>query len=75
MKIKVDCYSGYRTEEKPRKFWIKDREINISKIISQWISPESRNFEVLGHDNNTYKLRMDARTWQWELMEFKAEPA
>ncbi len=71
MRIRVECYAGYRGEEVPRRFWIGNREIEIKKIEDRWIAPDHRYFKVLGDDNDIYILRHDSVSWDWELVFFK----
>jgi hypothetical protein len=60
MEIRVDCYSGYRGEETPRRFWLEETLIEVKEVIDRWLDPEHRYFKVLGHDNSTYILRHDS---------------
>jgi hypothetical protein len=71
MRIRVECYAGYRGEEAPRRFWIGNREIEIKKIKDRWIAPDHRYFKVLGDDKDIYILRHDSVSWDWELVFFK----
>lgn len=73
MKISVDCYSGYRAEEKPKQFWIKDRKIEIRTILSQWLSPGYRNFKIRGDDNSIYTIELDTESYNWELVSFDSQ--
>jgi hypothetical protein len=67
MKIRVDCYSGYRGEETPRRFRLDDRQIEISEVVDRWLDPDHRYFKVVGDDGATYILRHDSETDAWEL--------
>ena len=71
MEIKVDCYSGYRGEETPRRFRINSRRIAVKKILDQWLSPDHRYFKLLGDDEAVYIIRHDVLTQEWELTFFK----
>ncbi len=64
MKIRVDCYSGYRGEETPLRFWLKERLIEINEVVDRWLDPEHRYFKVLGDDHSTYILRHDSITFE-----------
>lgn len=67
MKIRVECYSGYRGEEAPRYILTENRKIEVKKIIDRWIAPDHRYFKILGADRAIYIIRHDQETWQWEL--------
>ena len=67
MEVGVECYSGYRGEEIPRRFWLGERRVNIQNVVDRWLDPKHRYFKVEGDDGATYILRHNAETWTWEL--------
>lgn len=71
MKIRVDCYSGYRGEETPRRLLIGERAIEVVEVLDQWLAPDHRYFKVLGDDGATYIVRHDMTSLQWELTLFE----
>ena len=73
MRIRVDCYSGYRGEETPRRFWLEERLIEIKEVVDRWLDPEHRYFKVVGDDHSTYILRHDSVTFEWELTFYQKE--
>lgn len=78
IEIRVSCYAGYRGEETPRRFFLKDRQIEVSKIVDRWLGPDHRYFKILGDDGAIYILRHDIATEQWELILYdrtQPEPA
>ncbi len=68
--IRVECYSGYRGEETPRRFWLNQRCIRVEQVLDRWLSPEHRYFKVLGDDRAVYILRHDVGCGNWELTFF-----
>lgn len=70
--IRVDCYSGYRGEETPRRFEIGNRFMEIIDVIDRWAGPDHRYFKVLGEDNAVYILRHDTVSCFWELSFYRA---
>ncbi len=68
MKIRVECYSGYRGEEAPRYILAENRKIEVKKIIDRWIAPDHRYFKLLGDDQAVYIIRHDPESWQWQLI-------
>ncbi len=56
-KAKVSAYSGYRAEEKPRRFEYKGEEISVSEIIYQWRDEDGWGFVVIGDDEKKYRLK------------------
>jgi hypothetical protein len=65
--IQVSCYAGYRGEETPQRFSLKDRQIEIVEILDRWLAPDHRYFKVRDDDGALYILRHDLSTGQWEL--------
>ena len=65
--LRVECYSGYRGEETPRRFYHEDRCIEIKLVIDRWLAPDHRYFKIEGDDGRRYILRHDAETQRWEL--------
>ncbi|MBW1733568.1 MAG: hypothetical protein JRH00_00200 [Deltaproteobacteria bacterium] len=73
MKIRVDCYSGYRGEETPRRFWLEEKMVEVREVVDRWLDPEHRYFKVLGDDRATYILRHDSVALEWELSFYRGE--
>lgn len=67
MKIKVECYSGFKADEKPLSFIIDDKRLKVEKIIDQWRTPESDCFKVLADDGQIYLLKHDIRNDGWAI--------
>ena len=66
--IRVSCYAGYRGEETPQRFFLKDRQIEVIKVIDRWLAPDHRYFKIRGDDDAIYILRHDISTEQWEFV-------
>ncbi len=75
MKIRVECYSGYRGEETPRRFWLDGKPVEIQDVLDRWIDPAHRYFKVVDGDRAVYILRHDAMTFEWDLTFFQSERA
>ena len=71
--IKVECYAGYRADERPLRFELGDRVLEIESIEDRWYSQEARYFRVRAADGNVYVLKHDEREDVWELDAFRAE--
>lgn len=70
MRIRVECHAGYRGEERPIRFFLKQRCIEILDIIDQWYGPDYRYFKVRGDDGSVYILRQVLDNEDWELTMF-----
>ena len=70
--IRVVCYSGFRGEETPRRFFIGERLVEVATVIDRWLSPEHRYFKIYSGDGDTYILRHDQNADSWELTLFES---
>lgn len=73
MKLQVECYSGYKAEERPVIFRIDGHEYRVEEVLDQWYGPADAWFKVRAHDGNLYILRR--RTCvphsEWDLVSFR----
>jgi hypothetical protein len=67
LRVRVECYAGYRSEEAPQRFFIGDRRVESVDVLDRWISPEHRYFKLRGDDGGVYILRHDVAQGLWEL--------
>jgi hypothetical protein len=74
--IRVECYSGYRGEQTPVRFYLGEREVEVDQVLDQWIDPRHRYFKVRGGDGGIYILRHDTKAdiWQMTLFDSGARP-
>ncbi len=68
--VSVECYAGYRGEERPMRFFLNQRRIEVKEIIDQWYGPNYRYCKLLGDDDNIYILRQAIDKEHWELTMF-----
>lgn len=73
MKIRVECYAGYRGEETPRRFYLNDRAVGVSEVLDRWLAPEHRYFKIRGNDGGIYILRHEVPSGLWEMTLFDQE--
>lgn len=67
MKIRVECYAGYRGEQEPRAFTLGERRFEVLEIVDRWLAPEHRYFKVKADDGRMLVLRHDTASGDWEL--------
>ncbi len=67
MKIRVECYAGYRDQERPRRLLLGRRQVAVVEIVDRWLDPEHRYFKVRGDDGALYIIRYDVCHDSWEL--------
>jgi hypothetical protein len=71
MKISVACYSGYRTDERPKSIRFGSLVVQVKEVLDRWLSPDHRYFKVTGDDRATYIIRQDMVSMEWELTYYK----
>ena len=57
MKVQVDCYAGYRGDQRPLRFTLAGRCYEVREITDQWYSPGAYYLRVVAEDGNLYVLR------------------
>lgn len=65
--IHVECYAGYKADERPVSFILDGKKLVVEKVIDQWRSPEFEYFKVLADDGKGYLLRNDLGNGEWAL--------
>jgi hypothetical protein len=71
MKIRVECYAGYRGEQEPLAFTLGERRMEVISILDRWLAPDHRYFKVAASDGDLYVLRHDAASGDWTLGAFR----
>ena len=71
MSIRVECYSGYRGEQEPTGFWLGERRLGVRAIVDRWFAPSQRWFRIEADDGNTYVLRHNETTAEWEVAAYR----
>ncbi len=70
--VKVECYSGYRVNERPVAFTINEfdytRSFQIREVIDRWFGETADYFKVIADDENIYLLKYDSRQDAWDLV-------
>ncbi len=70
--VKVECYSGYRVNERPVAFTINERDdtrsFKVREVIDRWLGETADYFKVIADDDNIYLLKYDGRQDVWDLV-------
>lgn len=66
--LRVECYAGYRADERPTAFWLQGRRIAVREILDRWRGEDCAHFKVTGEDGVRYVLRRDDRHDEWALI-------
>ncbi len=73
MKLRVECYSGRKADERPVRFWLEGRLYQVEAVQDQWYDPENIFYKVRADDGNLYILRRRTSTPEgtWDLVSFR----
>ena len=74
--IQVQCYSGYKADESPKRFLLKHQWIEIEEIVDRWYEGYSNPrksradyFKVLANDHHLYLIKHNQSSDEWLLLE------
>jgi hypothetical protein len=70
--MRVECYAGYRADERPTRFVICGRAYEVVEVEDRWYSPGVIYFRVRAADGNFYVLKHDEGMDVWTLDAFRA---
>jgi len=70
--LHVECYAGYRSDERPLRFVLRGRAFEVESVEDRWYSPSAIYFRVRADDGNFYVLKHDERMDSWTLDAFRA---
>jgi hypothetical protein len=70
--VRVECYSGYKGDERPVKLQLGDQMVAIAEIEDRWYSPGATYFRVLLANGERYVLRREDAQDVWTLQAFRA---
>jgi hypothetical protein len=70
--VRVECYAGYKGDERPVKVQVSDQLIDIAEIEDRWYSPGATYFRVLLTSGERYVLRREDAQGVWTLQAFRA---
>lgn len=72
--IQVECYSGYRVNERPTAFTFRDRRREVREIVDRWYEgstdpsrPEISYFKVRTTDGRIFLLRYLSLFDSWSV--------
>ena len=70
--IKVECYAGYKADQRPLRFTLGEQILQVEEVEDQWYGPSAVYFRVRANDGNMYILRHDEEKDDWSLDAFRA---
>ena len=70
MTVEVESYSGFKADERPLRFRLGERWLEIQEIVDRWYDPEAIFFRVRV-EAAFYILRHDERAGVWTMESFR----
>ena len=73
MRVRVECYSGGKADERPVRFCLDERGYMVEEVLDQWYGPSDVFFKVRADDGTLYILRRSesASEEAWSLEAFR----
>ena len=72
--LRVECYSGYKADERPTRIYLQDQPFDIAEIEDRWYSPGFTFFRVLLTTGDRYVLRHQQAQDTWTIEAFRSSP-
>ncbi|HVA94025.1 MAG TPA: hypothetical protein VNI36_03900 [Candidatus Dormibacteraeota bacterium] len=70
--MRVECYAGYRADQRPVRFTLRGHNFEIAEVQDQWYSPDAIYFRVRTEDGDYFILRHDETRDVWSLDAFRS---
>ncbi len=71
-RVRVECYSGYKAEERPLRIVFDAQTLEIAEVEDRWYSPGATYFRVKAEDGDRYVLRRDDAQDVWSLTGYRS---
>ena len=74
MRVRVECYSGRKADERPLRFQLNGHEYAVQEVLDQWYGADSAFFKVRADDGSLYILRHNTfgEADDWSLESFRS---
>jgi hypothetical protein len=69
--VKVECYAGYKGEERPVRVLFGERAEEVKIVEDRWYSPGATYFRVVVESGDRYILRHDDAQDVWTIEGFR----
>jgi hypothetical protein len=70
--VHVECYAGYKGDERPVKLQIGNNMVEVTDVEDRWYSPGATYFRVLLANGERYVLRREDMQDVWTLEAFRS---
>jgi hypothetical protein len=70
MIVQVECYSGFKADERPLRFLLGEHWLTIEEVVDRWYDPDAVYFRVRVEDGSMYILRR-SQAGEWTLAAYR----
>ena len=70
--MRVECYAGYRADERPLRFTLRGHTFEITEVEDRWYSPGAIYFRVRTRAGDYFVLRHDEPRDVWTVDAFRS---
>ena len=70
--VSVECYCGYKADERPLKLNLRDGAREVVAIEDRWHSPGATYFRVVVDGGDRYLLRHEEAQDVWSIAGYRA---
>jgi hypothetical protein len=70
--VHVECYAGYKGDERPIKLQIGNDMVEVADVEDRWYSPGATYFRVLLANGERYVVRREDAQDVWTLEAFRS---
>jgi len=74
MVVRVEAYAGYKADERPMRFELGSRWLEVVEVSDRWYDPDAVWFRVRASDGAIYILRHAEPADLWTLESYRREP-
>jgi hypothetical protein len=70
--VHVECYAGYKGDERPVRLQIDDEMLEVAELEDRWYSPGATYFRVRLLNGERYVVRREDAQDIWTLEAFRS---
>jgi hypothetical protein len=70
-RVEVECYAGYRADERPVRLTLGDQTLEIAEVEDRWYSPGETYFRVRVAGGDRYVLKHVEAQDVWTVEGFR----
>ena len=72
MRVNVECYAGYRGDERPVRVRLGEQTLEVVEVEDRWYSPGETYFRVQVEGGDRYVLKHSEAQDLWSLEAYRS---